>query len=86
VAPERFVEEVKRTNADIVALSALLSVTMPAMKTTIEALRAAGVRDRVKVMVGGAPVTPKYAQDIGADGYRENAGSAVALARSLLRR
>jgi corrinoid protein of di/trimethylamine methyltransferase len=84
VAPERFVEAVRNTEPDIVALSALLTVTMPAMKTTIEALCSAGVRERVKVMVGGAPVTTKYARDIGADGYSENAGSAVALARSLV--
>ena len=64
-------------------LSALLTVTMPSMKTTIEALKEAGVRDGVKVMVGGAPVTEQFAQEIGADGYSENASSAVALARKL---
>jgi 5-methyltetrahydrofolate--homocysteine methyltransferase len=64
--------------------SALLTVTMPAMKTTIDALKEAGIRDRVKVMVGGAPVTPQYAQEIGADGYSENASGAVAMARSVI--
>jgi 5-methyltetrahydrofolate--homocysteine methyltransferase len=83
VSPEKFVQAVKDKGANIVALSALLTVTMPSMKTTIEALRTAGVRDNVKVMVGGAPVTEQYAKDIGADGYSENATSAVALARKL---
>lgn len=84
VPPERFVEAVQERNAQIVALSALLTVTMPAMKTTIEALKAAGVRDRVKVMVGGAPLTSRYAEEIGADAYGENASVAVALARRLV--
>ena len=84
VAPEKFIGAVKSSHADIVALSALLTVTMPAMKTTIEALRQAGFRDRVKVIVGGAPVTRRYAEEIGADGFSENASAAVTLARSLL--
>jgi 5-methyltetrahydrofolate--homocysteine methyltransferase len=65
-------------------MSALLTVTMPAMKTTIDALETAGVRTRVKVLIGGAPVTMQYAKEIGADGYGENASSAVGLVRSLL--
>jgi len=77
-------EAVSAKNAQIVCLSALLTVTMPAMRTTIEAFRAAGVRERVKVMVGGAPVTAQYARDIGADGYGENANTAVLLARRLV--
>lgn len=81
VAPERFIEAVRERNARIVALSALLTVTMPSMRKTIEALKDAGVRERVKVMVGGAPVTPQFAEEIGADGYGENATAAVALAR-----
>jgi 5-methyltetrahydrofolate--homocysteine methyltransferase len=84
VAPEAFVAAVEREQADIVALSALLTVTMPSMKTTVEALRSAGVRDRVKVIVGGAPVTKQFADEIGADGYSENANGAVALARALV--
>ena len=83
VSPEKFVDAVQEQGREYRGLSALLTVTMPAMKTTIEALRAAGVRDQVKVMVGGAPVTAQYATEIGADGYGENAISAVALARQL---
>jgi corrinoid protein of di/trimethylamine methyltransferase len=83
VAPEKFVAAVQERGANIVCLSALLTVTMPAMKTTIEALRAAGVREKVKVLVGGAPVTSQYAAEIGADGYGENAISAVTLARQM---
>ena len=66
------------------ALSALLTMTMPSMKTTIEAFQAAGLRDKVKIMVGGAPVTQQYADEIGADGYGDNARAAVALARKLV--
>ncbi len=84
VTPERFVEAVHTHNANFVCLSALLTVTMPAMKSVIEALKTTGVRDRVKVLVGGAPVTQEYANQIGADGYAENAGSAVHLVRSFL--
>ena len=84
VAPEKFVEAVKTKGVNIVCLSALLTVTMPSMKTTIEALAAAGVRDKVKVLVGGAPVTPQYATEIGADGYGENASVAVTLARQMV--
>jgi 5-methyltetrahydrofolate--homocysteine methyltransferase len=67
----------------VICLSALLTVTMPSMKATIEALTAAGVRDRVKVLVGGAPVTARFAEQIGADGFGENATAAVALARQM---
>jgi corrinoid protein of di/trimethylamine methyltransferase len=81
VAPERFIQAVRDSNAGIVALSALLTVTMPSMRKTIEALQEAGLRHQVKVMVGGAPVTPQFAQEIGADAYGENATAAVALAR-----
>ena len=83
VPPEKFIETVKEKGATIVCLSALLTVTMPSMKTTIEALKNAGVRDKVKIMVGGAPVTAQFAKEIGADGYSENASTAVQLARSL---
>jgi corrinoid protein of di/trimethylamine methyltransferase len=81
VAPEKFVAAVKEKNINIVALSALLTTTMPSMKVTIDALKQAGLRDQVKVMIGGAPVTQKYADEIGADGYSDNAAAAVALAR-----
>jgi 5-methyltetrahydrofolate--homocysteine methyltransferase len=84
VSPEKFIQAVKDSGANIVCLSALLTVTMPSMKTTISALQEAGLRDRVKVLVGGAPVTPQFAQEIGADGYGENASVAVSLARKML--
>ncbi len=84
VSPQRFIEAVEKSGANIVALSALLTVTMPSMKNTIQALRDAGLRDRVKVMVGGAPVTQQFADQIGADGYSENAPAAVALARRFM--
>ena len=84
VAPEKFVEAVKNQGAQIVALSALLTTTMPSMKDTIEALKEAGVRDGVKIMIGGAPVTQNYADEIGADGYSPDAASAVDKANELL--
>jgi 5-methyltetrahydrofolate--homocysteine methyltransferase len=84
VSPETFVQAIRSHKADIVALSALLTVTMPAMRTTIDAFRAAGVREQIRVMVGGAPVTKQYADEIGADGYSDSATSAVALARTFV--
>ena len=84
VSPERFIEAAGTHKAQLVALSALLTVTMPAMRTTIHAFEAAGLRDSVKIMVGGAPITQQYADAIGADGYGESAGAAVALARRLV--
>lgn len=84
VPPERFIEAIQLKGAKIVALSALLTVTMPSMRKTIEALESAGVRQQVKVMVGGAPVTPQFATEIGADGYSDNASSAVQLARQFV--
>jgi len=84
VSPERFVQKAQEIEPDIVAMSALLSTTMPAMPQTIEALRKAGIRDKVKVMIGGAPVTEKYAHEIKADSYASDAGSAVSKAKQLL--
>lgn len=84
VRPEAFVEAVKEHGAGIVGLSALLTTTMPAFKGVIEALEAAGIRARVKVMVGGAPVTPEYARKVGADAYAEDAPTAVEVARRLV--
>lgn len=84
VSPEKFVEAVRETGAQIVALSALLTTTMPSMKDTIEALEAAGLRHNVKIMVGGAPLTPEYAHEIGADGFAPDASRAVATAKQLL--
>jgi len=84
VSPERFIQAVREKGAQIIAMSALLTTTMPNMKNTIEALKEAGLRDKVKVMIGGAPVTQNYADQIGADGFAEDASRAVAKARSLL--
>ena len=84
VSPEKFIAAVADKKAQIVGLSALLTTTLPAMKTTLDAFRSAGLRDRVKVMIGGAPVTQSFADTIGADGYGENAASAVQLARRLV--
>ena len=86
VPPERFVAAVRDDRADIIGLSALLTTTMLQMKTTVRALEEAGVRGSVKVIVGGAPVTPRFAEDIGADGYADNAAAAVVLARRLMGR
>jgi 5-methyltetrahydrofolate--homocysteine methyltransferase len=85
VDPEEFVKNVQEKKVDIVAMSALLTTTMVNMKTTIDALSAAGLRDKVKVMVGGAPVSQDYADKIGADGYSADANQAVRLAESLLK-
>jgi len=84
VSPESFVAAVRDSNPQVVCMSALLTVTMPAMKLTIDALKTAGVRTQVKVLVGGAPVTHQYAREIGADGYSENANGAVGLIKNLL--
>ncbi len=84
VAPEKFVAAVKDQGAQVIALSALLTTTMPSMKDTIEALKEAGVRGQVKVMIGGAPVTQNYADEIGADGYAPDAASAVDKANELI--
>jgi len=84
VTPEKFVSEAQASGAQIVAMSALLTTTMTNMKTTLDALKAAGVRDSVKVLIGGAPVTDAYAQQIGADGYAPDASRAVAVAKSLV--
>jgi 5-methyltetrahydrofolate--homocysteine methyltransferase len=85
VSPESFVAAVKERSPHVVCMSALLTVTMPAMKTTIDALSSAGVRTQVKVLIGGAPVTSQYAKEIGADGYSENASGAVSLVKDLLK-
>jgi 5-methyltetrahydrofolate--homocysteine methyltransferase len=84
VTPEQFVAAVKEKGANIVAMSALLTTTMPSMKTTMDALQQAGVRQQVKVLVGGAPITQKYADEIGADGYSESAAGAVSAAKKVL--
>jgi corrinoid protein of di/trimethylamine methyltransferase len=84
VSPEQFIIGVKEKGANLIAMSALLTTTMPAMRTTIDALKIAGVRDRVKVLIGGAPITQKYADEIGADGYSDNAVGAVGVAKKVL--
>ncbi|SHF15596.1 5-methyltetrahydrofolate--homocysteine methyltransferase [Caldanaerobius fijiensis DSM 17918] len=84
VSPEKFVNAAKENDADIVALSALLTTTMPGMKNVIAALEEAGIRDKVKVMIGGAPVTQNYADEIGADGYARDAASAAEMAREFV--
>jgi len=84
VSPEQFIAAVKEKNANIVAMSAPLTTTMPSMKTTIDAFKQVGVRDQVKVLIGGAPITQRYAEEIGADRCGESAAGAVAIAREAL--
>nr|MBC8443509.1 corrinoid protein [Deltaproteobacteria bacterium] len=85
IKPQEFVEAVKTHNPVIVGMSALLTTTMPRMQETIQALKEAGLRDQVKIMAGGAPVTQKFVEEIGADAYGSNAGSATEKAAELLR-
>ncbi|MEK7449291.1 MAG: corrinoid protein [Planctomycetota bacterium] len=84
VAPEKYLEMIKQKQPQLVGLSALLTTTMPMMKTTIETLKNAGLKDKIKVLVGGAPVTEQFAREIGADGYAADAASAVDRAKELL--
>jgi len=84
VSPEKFIDAAKESKAELIALSALLTTTMPGMKQMVDALEAAGIRGEVKVMIGGAPVTQKFSDEIGADGYAPDAASAVDLAKSLM--
>jgi 5-methyltetrahydrofolate--homocysteine methyltransferase len=83
VSPQDFASAVREVKPDIIGMSALLTTTMPSMKMTIEALEDIGVRDEVKIIIGGAPVTNQFASDIGADGYGADAGRAVQLSRDL---
>jgi 5-methyltetrahydrofolate--homocysteine methyltransferase len=83
VEPEAFVNAVKEENVNIIAMSALLTTTMSVMKEVVEALKREGLRDRVKIIVGGAPITPEYAEEIGANGCSDNANGAVSLAKQL---
>ena len=84
VAPERFVQEIEKNDPDIVGMSAFLTTTMPMFKANINAIEKAGIRDKVIVMVGGAPVTQEYADAVGADGYSADASSAVKKAKALI--
>jgi 5-methyltetrahydrofolate--homocysteine methyltransferase len=85
ISPDEFVVQIEEKDAQIVCLSALLTTTMPMMKNTIEAIIESGVRDRVKILVGGAPVTKAFAEEIGADGFAADAGAASKLAKNLLK-
>jgi 5-methyltetrahydrofolate--homocysteine methyltransferase len=84
VPPAKFVAAIQEHHPDVLGMSAFLTTTMPMFKVTIQALQDAGVRDQVKVMVGGAPVTPDYATKSGADGYARDASKTVALAKQLI--
>jgi len=84
VSPERFIEIIKEKQPQIIGMSALLTTTMPAMKSAIETISKSGVREKVKILVGGAPITQEFSQSIGADGYAGDAASAVAKAKELI--
>ncbi len=83
VAPETFIDSIKNDKVDMVAMSALLTTTMPNMAASIAAIKEAGLRDKVKIIIGGAPVTKEYAANIGADGYAPDASQAATLAKHL---
>jgi 5-methyltetrahydrofolate--homocysteine methyltransferase len=85
IEPDAFVEHIKNRQAGLLCLSALLTTTMPMMKATVKAVTEAGLRDRIKIMVGGAPVTKAFADEIGADGYAPDAGSAAKMAKAFFR-
>jgi len=82
VSPEQFVEAVRRNSPDVVAMSALLTTTMTEMENTIKALKEAGLRDKVKIIIGGAPITPEYAEKIGADAAAKDAVDGVNICKS----
>lgn len=84
VSPEKFVDAARTSGANVIGLSALLTTTMPNMKDVVDALEKAGLRGKVKVMVGGAPLNDEFARQIGADGYSQDASRAVTLAKSLV--
>jgi 5-methyltetrahydrofolate--homocysteine methyltransferase len=84
VSPEAFYQAARQHDADIIGMSSLLTTTMPAMRETVDAVKAAGLREKVKIIIGGAPVTAEYASQIGADGYSEDAVRAVELCKNLL--
>jgi 5-methyltetrahydrofolate--homocysteine methyltransferase len=84
VPPEKFIEAVNDSGAQVVAMSALLTTTMPSMKTTIDAMKEAGLEGKIKTLIGGAPVTQRYADEIGADGYARDAASGADVAKELL--
>ena len=84
VDSDKFIAAIKDHNANILGMSALLTTTMPYMKTVIEALETAGLREKVKVMIGGAPISAGFAAEIGADAYTDSANSAVIRAKELI--
>ena len=84
VGPEQYVSTAIEQGADVIGMSALLTTTMPSMRATVEALEESGARDKVKIIIGGAPVTQKYADEIGADGYGRDASAAARLVKELL--
>lgn len=84
VSPEQVIEAIRKEQVDLIGLSALLTTTMPMMETTIKAVKEAGLRDRVKIMIGGAPITQEYADKIGADGFAPDASQATRLAVDLV--
>jgi corrinoid protein of di/trimethylamine methyltransferase len=84
VPPQKFIDAAKEKDGSIIAMSALLTTTMTQMKAVVKALEEGGIRKKVRVIIGGAPITQQYADEIGADGYGDNASSAVALARKLV--
>ncbi|MEJ2110519.1 MAG: corrinoid protein, partial [Acidobacteriota bacterium] len=84
VPPEKFIEAVKTHNAQILAISALLTTTMPEMEVVLQLAGQSGIREKTKILVGGAPITQAFADEIGADGFGENAGAAVSVARALI--
>jgi 5-methyltetrahydrofolate--homocysteine methyltransferase len=84
VSPEQFIDAAKNQGAQILGMSALLTTTMPSIKLSIDAIQEAGVREKVKIMVGGAPVTQSFADEVGADGYSPDAASAADLAKELI--
>lgn len=86
VSPQKFIDAAKNKEVDIIAMSSLLTTSMNAMRDTIKGLDAAGLRDKVRVMVGGAPITQEFAASIGADGYARDAATAVDKAKELLKR
>ena len=85
VKPQDFVDAVKEHKAVVIGMSALLTTTMPKMDETVKALKEAGIREQVKIMAGGAPVTEKFVEEIGADAYGANAGSATEKAKELVK-
>jgi 5-methyltetrahydrofolate--homocysteine methyltransferase len=84
VSPDAFIEAIQANDAGVIAMSALLTTTMPKMKVTIDAINEAGIRDNVRIMIGGAPVTADYAEQVGADGYAPDASQAASKVKTFV--